>query len=278
MLVCGPLLNKQPSLFANHFVEALFVLNRCTAHPIYKAAASMGDGGSGISVGFEGINLKGEVGRARRQEAYGLMLSNMSDEKKTEVTFRIAKDVLGSALESGSDLNRVCTSSFESGTLNPDLESARMVLSDAFAVLSSKHIRVGRSGGSSSREEEEIQDPNQPDQTRLVAKCHTKKVLSKISRAHMIETMLPILVQLKDALQKSCSPLLKDLMSYLVEVHRQYKTEMKDFLATNNNSNLFQEIEYDSAKVEKAARKEKRRNSSLSAANSSMSAVISVGA
>jgi hypothetical protein len=40
-VLCGPLGYATKSCFFNHFVEALFVLNRCTAHPIYVAAATM---------------------------------------------------------------------------------------------------------------------------------------------------------------------------------------------------------------------------------------------
>lgn len=62
-VLSGPLSMRQPKLFFNHFVEALFVLNKSSAHPLYIAAASQGDGGSGISVGFEGIYLEGDLGR-----------------------------------------------------------------------------------------------------------------------------------------------------------------------------------------------------------------------
>lgn len=37
-----PLLRKCPSLFVNHFVEALVVLNGCVDHDSYKAALSQG--------------------------------------------------------------------------------------------------------------------------------------------------------------------------------------------------------------------------------------------
>lgn len=37
-----PLLRKCPSLFLNHFVEALVVLNGCVDHDSYKAALSQG--------------------------------------------------------------------------------------------------------------------------------------------------------------------------------------------------------------------------------------------
>ena len=91
MVLYGPLILKQPKLFSSQFVESIFVLNRCTAHEIYQAAAAMGDAGSGISVGFEGINLTGEAGRVRRMKMYQMMLAKMTDEEKIGVTFRIGK-------------------------------------------------------------------------------------------------------------------------------------------------------------------------------------------
>jgi condensin-2 complex subunit D3 len=59
----------------------------------------------------------------------------------------------------------------------------------------------------------------------------------------MMEIVLPILCNLKAKLQASHSPLLKDLMGYLLEIFRNYKTEVKEFLA--NDPTLLQEIEYD---------------------------------
>ena len=69
------------------------------------------------------------------------------------------------------------------------------------------------------------------------------RLLSKISRKHLIEIVLPIICNLKTKLQASCSPLLKDLMKYLLEIFRNYKVEVKEFLA--NDPTLLQEIEYD---------------------------------
>ncbi len=109
MLLCGPLITKQPRLFSNNFVEAIFVLNRCTAHPIYLAATANDDQGSDASIGFEGIYLSGELGRARRMQIYQLLLSRVSDEEKLGLTARITKEVLGSALKGGNDLHEVCT-------------------------------------------------------------------------------------------------------------------------------------------------------------------------
>jgi condensin-2 complex subunit D3 len=252
MIVCGPLITKQPKLFFNHFVESIFVLNRCTAHPIYVAAATMGDSGSGIAVGFEGISLSGEVGRIRRHKMYEMMLAKLTDEDKIGVTARIAKDVLGSALQSGSDLHCACALDIPSSR-STGQESAFNVLSDALVVLSSPMIRVGKT----AKEDDDIEDPNVPNASRrvLVAKG---KLLSKISRKHLIEIILPILCNLKSILQKNCSRLLKDLMAFLVDVFRRYNTEVKEFLASDPD--LLQEIEYDAKQFQKKNQSETPRN------------------
>jgi condensin-2 complex subunit D3 len=253
LVLCGPLITKQPKLFFNQFVESIFVLNRCIAHPVYQAAASLGDGGSGISVGFDGINLTGEVGRVRRLIMYQMMLSKMTDEEKIGVTARVTKEILGGALEGGSDLNTVCISSPDAllgSRSTAEYESALNVLSDAFAVLSSPQMRVGKSNREAG-DPSDLEDPNMPNMSRriIVAKG---QLLSRISRKHLIEIILPILCSLKVVLQKSCSRLLKDLMSYLVDVFRMYKIEVKEFLA--NDLSLLQEIEYDARQFKKTQR------------------------
>ena len=249
-VLCGPLFLRQPKLFFNNFVESLFVLNRCTAHPIYVAAATMGDGGSGIAVGFEGIHLTGAVGEDRRRRMYLLMLSKMTDEEKIGVTARLAKVVLGSALDSDSDLGRVCKRSAAQSAVagksdSAAFESAWNVMSDAFFILKSKALKVGSKGhqlddGSGVGD---IEDPNMASNPARQVSAAKNRLLSKISSKHLIETILPILSNLKSLLQSSCSPLLKDLMTYMLEIYKSYKTEVREFLA--NDITLLQEIEYD---------------------------------
>ena len=246
MLLCGPLITKQPRLFSNNFVEAIFVLNRCTAHPIYLAATANDDQGSDASIGFEGIYLSGDVGRSRRMQIYQLLLSRVSDEEKLGLTARITKEILGSALKSGNDLHEVCTNPFvdHDEILHKGAESresALAVLADALAILSDPSIKVGRSANKEA--DEDIEDPNVSTNTNKTIQVAKGTLFSKISKKHLLEILLPILCQLKVVLQKSHSPLLKNLMSFLVDVYRQNKDETKEFLA--NDPSLYQEIEYD---------------------------------
>lgn len=246
--LCGPLLTRHPKLFFNQFVESLFVLNRCTAHPIYKAAAAAGDGGGGIAVGFDGINLTGESGRMRRHQMYGMMLSQMSDEEKIGVTARVAKEVLGAAIEGEGELGRICReSTVESETSQHNI-GAREVMRDAFAILTPM-LRIKHSAATDDLDESEMAST-----TQRVANAKTR-LISKISSKHLIEIILPKLCTLKSVMQTSQSPLLKDLMCYLVEVFRAYKAEVKEFLASDPV--LLQEIEFDARKFKSSQEKEK---------------------
>jgi len=240
-ILVGPLLTKSPKLFFNNFVESLFVLNRCM-HPIYTAARSQGDAGAGAAVDFDGINLTGPAGKARRFRMYELMLSKLSAEEKLGVTARLAKDVLGSALSSDSDLHRVCTHPENKGE---SYESAYNVLSDCFEILSSPALKVGKnSRASDDTDDDDIVDPNTPHastaQRVVVAKG---KLLSKISSKHLIEVVFPILRRLRVILQQNKSPLSRYLSQYMVNIYKRYKDDVSNHLASEPE--LLQELQFD---------------------------------
>jgi hypothetical protein len=107
---------------------------------------------------------------------YEFLLSKMSDEEKIGVTARLAKEVLGGALISQGDLGRVCQRS-TSDSIGPSFESAWNVMTDAFYILTSKAIKVGKV----IQEEDEIEDPNVPNPSRQVS-IAKGRLLSKISR------------------------------------------------------------------------------------------------
>ena len=250
MVLFGPLLSKQPRLFANQFVESLFVLNCCTDHPIFKAAVALGDGGSGISVGFDGISLKGDTGRIKRMQMYQMMLSKMSDEDKIGVTARIGKEVLGGALKGGSELNIAATAATSAHISNQSYDSAFNVLSDALSVLKCPQIRVGRVNRGA---DDDVEDPNVSTNNMKRVLVAKGRLLSNVSRKHLIEILMPILCNLKSILEKSRSPLLKDLMICLLDVYQRHKSEARECLA--NDPTTLQEIEYDAQQQLKVQKK-----------------------
>ena len=244
-LLNGPLLGKQPDLYPSKFVESLFVLNQCTAHSICQSASVSGDGGSGIAVGLDGVDLKGELGRSYRMSMYEMMLSHMTDKEKIEVTARLGKDVFGNALKVGGELHEICIS--EASSAGESCESAHNVLRDAFAILRNPAIRVGKRV---QTDDGDIEDPNVTvDKTQKV-QAATGRLLSNVSRKHLIETLLPILINLKALLEENHSPLLKELMVCLLDVFKRFKSEAKECLA--NDPTVLEELEFDSRKQRKS--------------------------
>jgi len=258
----GPLLEKQPNLLCNHLVGAVFVFNSCKAHPIYAAEAS--GGGNGLTIDFEGASLAGNKGYHRRREVYKMMLSNMSDEQKLEVTARLVKEILGGALQSSGDLSAVCNMpavGIRHATRLPSvrIEAATNVLTDTLTMLTSPEIKVGRKGTEDGEDDLVSASGSRPDQQRNV---HKIRLLAKISRKHLMEIVIPILCNLKTVLEGSHSPLLKQLMQYLGKIFRSYKSEVQEHLA--NNPILLQELDYDTRQYEKN-QKQKARDSILQA-------------
>ena len=254
----GPLLSKQPNLLCNHFVGALFVFNACHAHPIYAMEAS--GGGNGMTVDFEGTSLVGSEGYHKRQEVYEMMLGSMTDEQKLEVTARLVKEVLGGALETSGDLSVVCKFPAGGGVKaatklsGSRIEAATHVLTDALAILTSPEIKVGRGRSDDAAEDDlaSVNSSRSSDQRSV----HKRRLLSKISRKHLMEIVVPILCSLKVQLETSHSPLLKHLMKYLGYIFRTYKSEVQEHLA--NQPVLLQELEYDMKQYEKKEKKKER--------------------
>jgi condensin-2 complex subunit D3 len=178
-----------------------------------------------------------------------MMLSKMSDEEKIGITARLSNEVLGAALKSDGDLSRVCNNPRSSSKASASDENAYNVLSDAFDVLTSPALQVGRASTRDTINGEGIDDVGVESKAQHVAVAKDK-LLSKISRKQLVEMVLPILCNLKATLQESCSPLLKDLMQYMVVIFRAYKAEVKEFLV--NDPTLLQEVEYDARQRKKS--------------------------
>ena len=62
-------------------------------------------------------------------------------------------------------------------------------------------------------------------------------------KKNVIENIIPIVIALKHKLEKLRSPLLDDLMTYLREVMKDYKNEVKEILAADKQ--LATEIQFD---------------------------------
>ena len=250
LILCGPLLSKQPSLFFNNFVDAIFVLNGCTVFSTHKVNYH-DDSEAKITNDLaleHSISLKIKA-REKRFQIYSMLLEHSTDEEKIGTSARIAKKVLAVAIRQSGDLRSAC-STLQHEKTSPSLLSAYSVISDSFAILSDKKLCMNKSTG--LNDDLNLSSSITESSSRLSSvKSH---LLSKISRKHLIESVVPILCKLKPILERSRSPLLKDLMNYFVYIFRQFKREINETLATNPT--LLQEIIYDTKKFEKELRDE----------------------
>jgi len=251
LLLCGPLLKKQSSLFFNNFVDALFILNGCTAHPMYtKRQKKECDN---ISFHAEGLDFFRIDNSLKREEIYLLLLDHMSDEEKIGATARLSKEVLSAATEIKGELRYAANTSAQE---EARVGGAYSVLSDCFKILISPKMRICRSPSA-----EDDVDANISTATALSASGPSASLLtsargnllSKISRKHLVDTVLPILCNLKIILENNRSPLLRHLMQYLVFIFRQFKSEVNETLASNQT--LLKEIQYDTKQFERTERR-----------------------
>ena len=246
-LLCGPLLAKQPNLFSNNFIDTLFRLNGCESHSMHTSQTMCGtDEGVPNNPTVLKMNSLDE-----RLKIYNLLLDHMTDEEKIGVTARLAKDVLKSATECTGYLSQAAsTHGGVQGESNRQLHGAYRLLSDCFSILTNPRLLIGKSKQTDTSEESDLNATMTsfgPNASQL--SCVKGRLLSKISRKHMIETVLPILCNLKVILEKSRSPLLKNLMEYMVCIFRQFKHEVNEVLASDTT--LLQEIQYDTCQFEK---------------------------
>ncbi len=244
LLLCGPLLTKQSTLFFNNFVDSLFILNGCTAHPMFANK----DKRDGYSLQIDGLDYFRVENSSKRADIYTILLSHLSDEEKIGITARLAKEVLSTATEIKGELRTAASSSSQEARIG----GAYSVLSDCFQILTSPNMRIGRKPQTNDDADISTSNISTGPSTSLLSSAKGK-LLSKISRKHLMETVLPILCSLKAILERSRSPLLRNLMQYLVFIFRQFKKEVNEALVSNQT--LLQEIQFDTRQFEKNQKK-----------------------
>jgi condensin-2 complex subunit D3 len=247
LTLTGPLLKRYPQLFQTHFVEAFFMLNEYDKHPAYNHAAASKDanesGGSASDAGIaqqKGFGMIGapnsEEGQ-RRHQIYKVMLENMNDEQKLMLSGKLVQDVLGAALD---------------GLLPLSDHSTVTLMADVLLVLCTKEFRLG---AGSSKGKDDHEEDHEAEASGSGLEAAKGKLLSKMFRKNLAENVVPTLVGLKRRLEEVHSPLLNQLMQYLLFLCKHYKEEVQQVLAYDPQ--VAQEIEYDLRQHEQKLRTKK---------------------
>lgn len=208
------------SVASNHFVEAVFFLNSCRAHPVYNQFdKQLGDDlARHLSDATHGERTM------RRHAVYRTLLGTMQDEHKFMVAGKLAQDVLGAVVDGQLPLPR-----------------AKDVVGDALWVLGSKEIRL--KANARDGEDDEADEPAGKRTAAAAVDAAKGKLIGKIARKNLVENVVPVMIALKADMEKLRSPLVRNLMQCLKEVVAQYKAETADLFAADPR--LASEIEFD---------------------------------
>ncbi|KAM6312472.1 condensin-2 complex subunit D3 [Podargus strigoides] len=224
------LLKRNPAMFSQHFIECIFHFNSYEKHQKYNRFPQ--------SLRAKNLfSLKGKDNREKRMHIYRFLLDHFTDEQRFSITTKISHSILA------------C---FVDNILPLDLE-ANEVLSDTFAVLSCKEIKLSTMR---SKPDEDFQpDEDEMAMANAVMQVAQKKLISQVQKNNFIENIIPIITSLKSLMQQKRIPALGDLMKYLREVMQDYRNEIKDFFAVDKQ--LAAELEYDMKKYEDQLVREK---------------------
>ena len=222
-LLQDPLSAKMPTLAYNHFLETLFAFNNC---------AGVG-GGAALEAEFmtetalQGLEGADERARARRQVIYARLLGCMAPEHKFAVAARLCTDVLAKFAHPAS-----------AGGLS--LERHPQLLHDALWILASSKIKVG----APQKDEDDTLGGDEgpaPATARLAAAKGA--LVGSMMKKHLLESVVPIVKDLKALLQRERSPLLGDLMACACELLKDHRADLADLLAADKQ--FAQEILHD---------------------------------
>ncbi|NWH65606.1 CNDD3 protein, partial [Geococcyx californianus] len=227
------LLKRNPVMFSQHFIECIFHFNSYEKHEKYNRFPQ--------SVRAKNLfSLKGKDNKEKRMRIYTFLLDHFTDEQRFNITTKISHSILA------------C---FVDHVLPLDMEASEL-LSDTFAVLSSKEIKLSTMR---SKPGEDIQpEEDEMAMANVVMQVAQKKLISQVQKKNFVENVIPIITSLKALMEQKRIPALRDLMNYLREMMQDYRNEIKDFFAVDKL--LAAELEYDMKKYEEQLAREKESN------------------
>uniref|UniRef100_A0A4W5NL74 Condensin-2 complex subunit D3 n=1 Tax=Hucho hucho TaxID=62062 RepID=A0A4W5NL74_9TELE len=220
------LLKKNPVMFSQHFIECIFHFNSYEKHKTYNKFPQTASEKAKFS-------LKGAQNKERRFTIYRFLLVHFTDAQRFNITIKISQNILA------------C---FVDGELPLDCDGAA-VLAETFGILSLKEIKLSALSGAAGAGGDELQEDEQMAMAKAVMQVAQKKVVSQVQKKVFIESMIPIIINLKSMLEQKRSPVLKDLMGYLQLTMQDYRNEVKEFFAADEQ--LAVELEYNLKMYEK---------------------------
>lgn len=237
------LLKKSPLMFSQHFIECIFHFNSYEKHKKYNKFTQTEREKSRFS-------LKGPQNQGRRFRIYRFLLKNFTDEQRFNITSKICQDVLASFVDSELPL---------------DSEGSEL-LADTFDILSLKEMKLTAMSGPAAGEEAQ---EDEMALAKAVLQVAQKKLVSQVQKRNFVENVIPIIISLKNMLEEQHSPVLKHLMAYLQVTMQDYRSEVKELFAADEQ--LAAEVEYNLKQFEKQKQQQEQLQMENQLANFTMS-------
>jgi hypothetical protein len=222
------LLPKAPLLFATNFVETLFVVNSCQAHPIYNKYLRCAEEENADALLTQALG--------HRLKAYRWLLARIPLDQRVGLSSRLRQDILMPISEQKLSIT------------DPHVDR---VLADALLLLASPELRLlttsdddendAENGIEGSNVEAPIESTTDPSRTKTSASTKGK-LLARIYQIELKEETIPLLLELKRCMEKLRSPLLANVRTCLCEVLKPYRKELDSLI---DDSTLRAEIKFD---------------------------------
>ncbi|KAK5582956.1 hypothetical protein RB653_004546 [Dictyostelium firmibasis] len=217
------------NVFFTHFIETIFVLNNCKAHPNYNQISanptfSLANIRNAANVNAVQFSHHGQENFEKRMSIYVTFLTNMKDEHRFLTMNRLVKDIL-----------------LEVSEERFDIEQCHGVIYDTLSILASKEIKLQSINALKSTIENA--DGEEMSEKQVQSEEAKGKFLTLVQKKAIIESIIPILVELKTLFEKKRSNLTRLVVAFFRELFKDYKKELSEFLGANRQ--LEKEIEYD---------------------------------
>ena len=203
-LLSTSLSHKASLLAYNFFVQTLFALN---GHNGYANLSMSLESQALVATSIRDLAGSDEGNRQKRCVVYHHLLKRMTPEHKFQIAAKICEDCVGGFVE-----GKLC------------FDAQGEILRDSLLVLASREIKAEVS---CAREDEE-------DGRRQALARAKGKLISAMMKKHLVGTIIPLVVELKQIFEKRRSPLLGILMGFACAVLREHREEVEEILVADH--------------------------------------------
>src|SRR5690606_30893132 len=155
---------KHPNLLFNHFMETIFVLNRCNSHPNFNKILD-----------HEKFTFPGEGKNERKRHyIYKFLLTHLTLDQRLKIHGRLHTEVLAMHAEG-------------------KVEFDKFVISDVLAILSAREMRFTKQALEESSKNLKSEDAEMKEEAKTV-------LMEKVIKKHVQENVIPIIIELKRVL------------------------------------------------------------------------------